>query len=327
MEHLIYKYLRGDLTLQEQHELSKWLQSDERNVETLKRINSYWHFHKDSLDEEDKEVRLRLMIKMQEESSKHKGRRRTLYKTLLKIAASVVVVCSLAIGLYKFNLEPQTSKHATEATLVEKVSLPGQRITTVLPDGTKVKLNADSKITVPTKFDGETREITLIGEAFFEVKRDEQHPFIIKTDKIDVKVLGTSFNVQVYDNEEPIIAVKTGKVAVKSIKTEEEINVLPNQMVHLKNEDLIKSSIPDSFKLFAWTDQQLVFNDESPEEVLKKLSRWYGVEIEVQRGITLNKKFTANYDNPTIIEMMDILAFVYDFKYKYYEKEKRIVVQ
>lgn len=313
--------------MDEQHELSKWLQSDERNAETLKQIHTYWHYHKDNLEEEEQEVRSRLHDMMQAEmSSQTQAGKETTWQMVYRIAASIVIVCSLAFMLYQYKTGSAVDSNQIATRLIEKVSLPGQKVTTLLPDGTKVKLNADSKLIVPAQFEGQTREVTLIGEAFFDVKRDEHRPFIIKTDKIDIKVLGTSFNVQAYSDDVPKVAVKSGKVAVKH-RDNEGVDLMPDQMVLLKGSDLIKTSISSLANPFAWTDQRLVFHDESLSQVLKKVSRWYGVQINLKREITLNKKYTANYHNPTLVEMMDVLAFVYDFEYEFSENEQEITIR
>ncbi len=99
---------------------------------------------------------------------------------------------TLVMVVYELNYKVES---LPEIALIEKVSLPGQKITTILPDGTHVKLNADSKIIVPSRFSGDRREVTLIGEAFFDVARDESKPFLINTENMKVEVLGTSFNV------------------------------------------------------------------------------------------------------------------------------------
>ena len=329
MEQLIIKYLEGNLTLDEQHELSKWIQRDERNAKVFNTLYTYWHNHHDTLDREELEVRLRLLGMMKEGEVQPVRSKRNRLNVLFKVAAIITIVISSLFGLYLFNARQEPDdRPADKVTFVEKVSLPGQKITTLLPDGTRVKLNADSRLITPTAFGHDKREVTLIGEAFFEVKRDEARPFIIKTSKVDVQVLGTSFDVKVYqDGTLPLVAVKSGKVAVKSRETEEEIHVVANEMVFVSENNLVKATIKDSAEPFAWVDKKMVFDNESLSSVLKQISRWYGVEIDISSNITSNKKYTASYQNPTLAEVMDILAFVYDFKYRYDRKENKVTIQ
>ncbi|MFY0608550.1 MAG: FecR domain-containing protein [Cyclobacteriaceae bacterium] len=328
MNHLITKYLEGDLTLDEQHELSKWLQSDERNAQTLKTIKAYWNNHKDTLHAEELEVRLRLQQMMgNQAASSTKENHNPSWKGIYRVAAVIAIVLSAVFGVHKYISIDSSESEIAAIRLIEKVSLPGQKIITKLPDGTTVKLNSDSKLIVPEKFEGDRREVTLIGEAFFDVSRDEDHPFVIKTEKLDVTVLGTSFNVKAYGSLTPEVAVKTGKVAVRSSKNE-MLKLIPNEMVSYYNDaELHKTIISNNHNPFGWTNQQLVFNDESLNNVLEKISRWYGIEIEKPEGFKTDRKYTATYDNPTIKEVMEVLTYVYDIKYQYNAKEMKILIQ
>ncbi len=322
MDQLIAKYLQGNLTLEEQHELSKWIQSDERNAKTLQKLEIYWKDHQSDLMVEELEVRKRLLQRMKEEERVDK--KPINYRYFLKVAAILVFVFSISLIVAQINFnEPVKS---TSVALVEKVSLPGQKISTLLPDGTIVKLNTDSKIITPAQFSENSREVTLIGEAFFDVKRDESRPFTIKTASMEVTVLGTSFSVSAYeDEEEQSVAVKTGKVSVKDFKDESSIELDPLQMSVLSNKGFVKSEISNPQEAFGWVNQQMVFDNQSIHEVLKEISKWYGKEIEINIELSEDKKYTASYDNPSLVEVMDILAFVYGFEY---ENEKgRIIIK
>lgn len=324
MEHLIPKYLKDELTLDEQHEFTKWLQSDERNVQTLRKITIYWKYHLDNVEKEKQEVRSRLRLLMADENQNQLIKQSSGTRVLW-IAASIAVICSvLLLGVYRLSQPAQDS--AIELTrLIEKVSLPGQKITTTLPDGTRVKLNGDSKLIVPEKFDGLNRQVTLVGEAFFDVTRDENRPFIILTDSLKIQVLGTSFNVNAYCGELASVAVATGKVSVSN-QHHQFIELEPSEMTIMQGATLQRSNLKGDQDPFGWTKQRLVFEDESIENVLKKVSRWYGVRIEILSMIATDKRYTASYNNPTIQEMMEVLSYVYDFKYKFNEKEKQLII-
>ncbi|MCV9387406.1 FecR family protein [Reichenbachiella ulvae] len=325
MEHLITKYFKGELSLEEQHTLTKWIQRDEKNAETFRVLKNYWHFHQSDLKKEEQEVRsmLHARINAEKTSSKSLQKSSKTRKAFYWVAASIALLLSSYIGLRLLDSN-QAVQSQPVAKLIEKVSLPGQKIITTLPDGTKVKLNAGSRLIVPEVFDTDRRLVTLIGEAFFEVERDENRPFIIQTDSLQVQVLGTSFNVNAYRGEQALVAVKTGRVAVSN--SSDRVELVPNQMASMINARLLKESISKEQLPFAWTEQKLVFNDEAIAQVFQKVSRWYGIQIELNGELNTDKKYTANYDNPTMLEMMDVLSFVYDFKYEFYENEKKLII-
>ena len=196
------------------------------------------------------------------------------------------------------------------------MSLPGQKITTSLPDGTIVKLNADSKLTVPETFSTDRREVSLHGEAFFDVARDESRPFIIHTKDIDVEVLGTSFNVRSYLNEEPsIVAVATGKVGVSG-EDKRETLTRGEKVVYTPSTGSMIKGLLDEEEEFGWKENILLFDRQTLPEVIQKLSRWYGVEFLQHEGIQVEKKFSGRYKDPSLRGVLEGLSYVYGFEYE-----------
>ncbi|CAM9974851.1 unnamed protein product [Chrysoparadoxa australica] len=251
----------------------------------------------------------------------------------LKIAAILLIGLAVGFSIYNISSETHNDTRLVEVKLIEKVSVPGQKISTILPDGTKVKLNSDSKLIVPEVFDANQRVVELSGEAFFEVTENKGWPFIVKSGSMEVKVLGTSFNVRSYSDDKLLkVAVKTGKVEVMGIGEEEHtVTLLPNY-ISTWNPDktsLTKSEISGPDKIFGWTEQQLVFENESLPEVLNVLSRWYGLSFDDPANLAedAKRKYTAKYKNPTIKQMMISLAHVYDFNYEINELENKITLK
>ncbi len=319
IDQLIFKYLKGDLNLEEQHELSKWIQADTKNQDVLKKLEIYWNEYNSNLNEEELVVRRMILSKMGGDISKPEKNKASVTRYLMRVAA--ILVLSLTIGfvlsryLKKEELPP-------EITWVEKVSKPGQKITTILPDGTRVKLNTDSKIIAPTSFTGYSRKVILKGEAFFEVTRNEDKPFIIETESMEIMVLGTSFIVSAYDEVVNSVSVKSGKVEVKGSNADNAIQLTQYEAtVYQSEQEMKKTEITNPEYVFGWIDQKLLFDNHSIDEVLKKISKWYGVRIDLKKNLGQQKKYTASFENPTLTQVMDILAFVYDFDYEINENE------
>lgn len=322
MEHLIAKYLQGDLTLSERHELSKWLQNDEKNAETLKRIYAYWHYHKDGLETEELAVRIRLHNMMQQELGNARESRKTVWNMRYGIAASVIIFCSLVFGFYQYKSASEAESRRLQTRLIEKVSLPGQKITTQLPDGTKVRLNADSKLIVPASFEGETREVTLIGEAFFDVARDESKPFLIHTGNIVTKVLGTSFNVRAYHNDENIqVVVKSGKVSVEKANNAgkgEKAILLPMELVtYHQSGKLVKEKVDNPAHYLSWKENIIYLHDARWLEIETTLERWYGKKINVSGEPALGKGYTGTFKDLSLEGVLDRMSYSLNFEYEF----------
>lgn len=315
VDQLIYKYLKGNINLEEQHELSKWMAGDSKNREVLKRLEIYWNEYDSNLKEEELAVRRMILSRMAADTNRPAKGNRSITRYLLRVAA--IVVLSLSIGLV-LSQYMKKEEQPPEITWVEKESKPGQKITTILPDGTRVKLNTDSKLIAPTSFTGDFRKVILKGEAFFEVTRNESKPFIIETENMEIMVLGTSFIVSAYENETiNSVSVKSGKVEVKGTYAMAPIQLTQNEATFYQGEaEMKKSEIIKPDYVFGWIDQKLLFDNHSIEEVLDRISRWYGVEIDLKKRLEQQKRYTASFENPTLKQVMDILAFVYDFDYE-----------
>ncbi|MNK04877.1 fec operon regulator FecR [compost metagenome] len=159
-----------------------------------------------------------------------------------------------------------------------------------LSDGTKVWLNADSKITFPSKFIKERREVRLEGEAYFEVTKSKSAPFIVECKGQEVEVLGTHFNINAYRDESSIkTSLLEGSVLVTrhsptkmgALSAEDGVVLKPGEQANLKSSGISVSSV-NVEDVVAWKDGNFVFNDEDFESIMRKVSRWYDMEIYYQ---------------------------------------------
>ena len=155
-----------------------------------------------------------------------------------------------------------------------------------LSDGTRVKLNADSKLTFPVNFNGSVRIVELVGEAFFSVARDEARPFIVKTVNANTTVLGTEFDVRAYDDMLTSVVLKNGKVRVDSnVKADEEVTMETEQSATIRKDGTIALYKADAEKQTMWTTGNFCF-DMTPLLVLtKEMGRWYNVNIEIEEEV------------------------------------------
>ncbi len=247
----------------------------------------------------------------------HSGQSKRLINFLswIKIAA-ILLLATLTGALIHLQLYPAADE-ISDGLLIEKESLYGQKLNFTLPDGTLVKLNSGSKLIYSSDFGLEKREVSLVGEAFFDVKPDPEHPFMITTSDLGVKVLGTSFNVSVYPEEEASVAVKSGKVSVELFADETTLQLDPDEIVSYSqaNKKIEKYLLDDNQLVFGWTEKKLIYRNSDINHILEDLSRWYGVEFEIIKALDQTKTISGRYDNPPLMEVMESLSFAYDFEY------------
>ncbi|MBN2597460.1 MAG: FecR family protein [Marinifilaceae bacterium] len=167
----------------------------------------------------------------------------------------------------------------------------------VLSDGTKVWLNSESELRYPVKFTGETREVELIGEAYFKVKKNLKKPFFVKTSNINTCVLGTEFNVSAYPNEELNITLVEGSVELNSKQFSGKLRLIPGDNANLKiGGDQIRVSQVDVRKYTAWRDGYFYFEKERLEDILTKLERWYDFKVFYQNTAVKDYAFRMRAD-------------------------------
>ncbi|MEQ8339093.1 MAG: FecR family protein, partial [Cyclobacteriaceae bacterium] len=206
IDELILKYLQGNITLEEQYQLTQWMELDKDNEKTFKRVQAYWKDYSLDYSSVKSEIEEKIFGQIKknqpiESPAIISG------KLLLKIAAMVAIVLTSSFWVYHFTNAESEQVAVKPIAYIEKSSLAGQKITTVLSDGTKVHLNSNSKLIVPERFEEDKRRVQLIGEAFFDVARDESKPFQITTEDFVINVLGTSFNVSAYQEGSNHVAV------------------------------------------------------------------------------------------------------------------------
>ncbi len=206
------------------------------------------------------------------------------------------------------NTTTSKGKARTNSLIIPK----GGEYNLTLSDGTKIWLNSNSKLKYPTRFTGKQRMVELEGEAYFDVSRNEDFPFVVKMNDIQIKVLGTSFNVNAYSDENEIITTLVeGKVEVNDILREQKEILTPNDQysinVHNGN---YRKTIVDTDIFTAWKDGRFVFQNERLEDIMTRLSRWYNVEVFFQNSDSKNVRFSgdlARYEDfNSILEMIEM---------------------
>lgn len=191
-----------------------------------------------------------------------------------------------------------------------------------LADGTKVMLGAGSKLTYPQKFSGSNREVKLSGQAFFNVSPDKSHPFIVKTKKMDVTVMGTSFEIFSYDNDKEVEAVLlTGKVKVAisdNKKLEGKIYTLaPNEKLTYSEEKGVNLTNIDADAYSGWRKgKRMSFKNETLQMILNRLEKWYGQRIECDPQLAEYYRFTFTVHSEPLALILNYISHSAPLTYK-----------
>ena len=238
---LLRKYVKDQCSEQELRTLLQWLKSSDHHIGFDWVVQPLW----DAIDkdmprpDEEGENELRQEVSSllseirQQKTSDSKVRSKNRLNGFYRVAAILILALSVTLGALKVLDRPQSV-----VTYVEKMSAKGETKSLLLADGTKVILNSDTKLIIPSNFNKEERIIELEGEGFFDVTPDPDKPFIIKSGETRVKVLGTSFDFKSYKEDEFIkLTVSTGKVRVNMIDQDLQLAVSPNEHLSISKID------------------------------------------------------------------------------------------
>jgi transmembrane sensor len=242
------------------------------------------------------------------------------YRAWLGIAAGLLFLFCIA----SFVFLSQTK--ILEKTVTESIAPNGEKSQLVLADGTKVYLNSGTVLRYDNRFGKQNREIELAGEAYFEVVRNEKIPFIIYTSDIEVRVLGTKFNVMAYPSDPSIeTTVKEGTVNVKERTGKQFLVITANQKAsYTKTKKTLISSVVNPLTFASWKENILYFDNENFENVISKLERWYDVSIHLEGKDSIDDRFTLTVKNESLKEVLDLISLTTPLRYKIHDDEVTI---
>lgn len=257
------------------------------------------------------------------------------------IRTTAAAILFAVLGVAYFALDNDTVNSGSHTPdFVEYIAEKGIKKQIMLPDGSTAWLNSGSKLSYPADFgNGKTRPVRLEGEAFFDVVKNKNKPFTIATDKITIKVLGTSFNVKAYPEEiktettlitgkielsvnerpsEKIIMKPNEKVEVISAPSAKDDNGVANKQLTVTIASVSRVRIADKeyVKEASWKDNKLIFKNEPFSELAVKLERWYGVEFTLQNSEIGSYRFNGTITRESLKQTLDALQLIHYFNYK-----------
>lgn len=330
---LLAKYFSGQASDREIEQLEAWVQSDLAHRKLFDELSDAWNATgdvraldldvsdawgalSDCIDEADEDkphaLRPNATSEVRSERTAKTASRRP-WQRLFQVAGGVALVVGVAVLVW---MGPDSESHVIAADR-------GERSSFELIDGTHVDLNADSKLTVSPEFGQGMRAVRLDGEAYFDVPHVEGRPFRVETLEGVVRVVGTAFNVMAYADEKQVqVAVAEGRVALNvqsSAQAAQTDTVLlePKQFGIMADRRLLelRDGI-DLGPLTAWREGRLVFEDAPFSEVVRRLERWYNLQIDVQAPLTTIDRLNAVFDEEAVREVVGDIALALDLQFE-----------
>ena len=293
----LHRFFAGEASDAEKRQIKSWLEEDDKHQQQL--LDERAFFDAMLLADDRQAAYLR---------------RSVAYRTLRYVGRySVQWVAVFAIAFLSAYFW-MTGHYEKQEEAVNVVSvLQGQRANLTLADGTRVCLNAGSTLSYPAAFAGEIRKVELDGEAYFEVSKSKKKPFVVHTQMCDVTVLGTKFNVDAYSDKNTFsAALMEGKIKVDNNYSPTDIIYLsPSQQVSLKNGKLDVAPIVD-YDIYRWREGLICFTDVNFVELMKRIEKYYGVDMEVENTGLARHVFSGKFrisdgiDNLLLVLQKDV---------------------
>lgn len=316
-------FINNEASHDEQERVLEWLERSEENrayYNSLKNLCAVEGMPEKRADESEfREFKAKYGIR----TPKPKRRRGWLAVSITAVAtACIAAPITLRISDRVINIEQQ------EPILAYKTDR-GVKGKVLLPDGSVVTLNSDSRISFPARFEGSFREVTFEGEGYFEVVGNEDFPMKVRTaDDIEIEVKGTEFNLCSYPNDHTVkatlysgaITIFSNDVSGRRSRTDVcplETVTIQRKAAVIRNTDqrLVVEAKPDPQKDTAWKRGELIFDDEPMEEVIKKIERWHGVDFTITDQQLLSRNFSARFKCESIQQIMEMMRIAANIEY------------
>ena len=327
----IIKYLEskpGNIDLN----VKEWLRNPANEPEVREILGQIWSDSNIGLKGIDPEFELllkRVHYRFDKESNvevKKTSKLQYFYRSFSKIAA-VLVLPLLLVSVYLFHDQQSKVDIQNKISIREIHTKPGTRTNLELPDGTLVWLNDGTILRYPEKFGKNEREVYVDGEAYFEVKSNTKRPFIVNNPLMKTVVTGTRFNLNAYAVDQFFEAtLLEGKINLES--GDKKIELMPGQQIQYNKEknSLIKEELNPNFST-AWIDGKLVIHNEKLEMAIRKLSRWYNVDVIIKDPSIANYELTCTLEDEKLSQCIDLIALALPIKLELKEEKKNKTIK
>jgi transmembrane sensor len=302
IETLIVRSLESSISAAEQTELQNWLEEDDANRRYYQELQKTWELTGSADEDITPDIDANWTSfnrKLQATAIQQPTAVIRSYRSLIRAAAAVLLIGGTATAYFLLRgpeqITVQTADNETNII--------------VLPDGSKAFINKGSNLRYAKQFSDGERAIHLEGEAFFDVVKDDAHPFVVYTSQTRTQVLGTTFDVKAYKRQQAEVFVLSGKVAVSAGQEQtEQIVLTEGRKVTLRLQQQLTEDAISNHDFMAWKDNIMVFNDEPISDVIRKVEALYGVKIVADENVAEYSIKTRITPGQPLEEVLGIIA-------------------
>lgn len=324
---LIAKQFTGQCSEEENTLLTEWINSCTENEELYRKLEKQWNESRPDTSGFVIPDKQKVWANIQEEIER-KVPKIPLYpkSLLLKIAGIAAVIALVAGFALSYMLQTNLSSNNSEEFRNIVMAPSGQKTQLVLPDGTQVWLNSESQLVYTYQYNRNERVVILDGEAYFDVEKKEGLPFIVKAGPVDIRVLGTSFNVSAYSKEENIsVSLVSGRLGLLRSADQEHLTFLqPNESAIISRHDMACKVIScDAGVEASWHLNKLKFDGADTREIWKKLERWYGVKVTLE-NVDPENRYWFSVKTESLTELLEMINRLTPMEYSLSGEEVHI---
>lgn len=331
IEILLIRFFQGSASSSEKKAVHEWLKKDHRNQYEFEKLQAFW-----LADIEDNKLinhvdqKKKIWELYLKEGDQKSTRSWDIRRISYGLAASLVTI--LVLSLMFFSKQEEVIQ-PTSIAKIHKMNPSGQKSQFQLPDGSKVWLNAESRLTYPEHFSDSSRFVTLEGEAFFDIVTDISRPFTVKVEDLEVKVLGTEFNVHAFKGDNQLsVTLLEGAVKVLNHNDDQEkaLFLTPGKgLSYIKSLDAFRefskeNDINTFNKAILWKNGELIFDGVDLSGFVREISRWYGVNVEIKGVPDQAWNLKGTFKNEYLSNILDAVSYNKGFNYEL--KDKKLIL-
>ncbi len=316
---MLPKYFTGELDVQSRQIVEEWIQADDEHRAIAEQMRDIYRatdtlYAMREVDEES--VLCNLHTKMRRQSLVR------LVRIIERVAAILILPILIFSGIQLYQSMQDTDE------MVQLTTNPGMIGSTLLSDGTSVKLNSSTTIIYPREFSGDERKVNINGEAYFHVAKDKHHPFVVHTaNHADIMVYGTHFNVEAYNNDDFVkTTLEEGSVSVRYSDADgkwAEKRIVPGQMaLYSVRDHSMEVKKTDVDVVISWKDGILIFRNTSAGDVLNSIAKRYNVQFIVNNTKCMGNRFTGKIEQQRLDKILDFLSMMSNMHFRYITGDK-----
>lgn len=318
-EEKLIQYIKGKLFAEDEViEVLDWIEASNANQERYNELKNLWVMT--GLDQTGE----RQLKKLRSMPNRRKTVTQKYFRTELKYVAVFILAFIMGASCLYFL---QQNQAGLLLNAFNEVQVPeGEKSMITLYDGSKVWLNSGTTFRYPATFSKHERKVFVDGEAFFVVAKNTEQPFVVNANQLDIRVLGTRFNVCAYHDElEFQVTLEEGSVHTKATSAKNWTILTPGeQATYNRNTNQIRKATVDPELYSSWKENLLHFEDAPFKDVIKKMEHWYGVQIILDKSINPEEAYTMTIKTESLREMLNLLAKTTQIKYEI--KENKVLI-